>query len=314
MDLTIVIPHRGLDLGLWATVHSCDEDLARTGLTYNYVIITNGQEVSTEGKRVIEFIEKSGHLAKHIHSDEPMSPPNARQAGVEASDGDLLFFFDNHCLVSSRYFERAVMDMRRGDIDLLHSATTFYTGEGIHYHYRLTLEYNFWGGASPTPPPDPVKPYQIAMSGHGGFVVSRRVWDELGGYGPQDLLVGYGGEEPLFDLKAWRYGKKNWLDPKLIHYHYTGERGYKRHYTDEYYTNMLAVANVIGGEAWMYKVFDSFLNKSHIRPISPNQKSPYELLQIAGDRSAAYAAKVDSNSKYTLDQLLEMFKTEQVAH
>lgn len=309
VDLSIVIPHRGNPLGLWATVHSCYQDLITTPLTFNFIIVTNGEPVALEMDQFLKSMDYGKLIGKHIHSDTPLSPPLARQTGAQAADGRLIFFFDNHCVVGRSYFERAVLDMDHFGMDMLHSTTCFYAGNVKNYEYKLKLDYNFWGEGA-TVPYSEYKPYQIAVGGHGGYLIRKSVWDEVGGYGPSGLFDGYGGEELLFDLKMWRYGKNNFIDPKVLHYHYTGIRGYSRHYTDEYYTNLLVSAHVIGGEKWLYKVFDSFLHKSHLR-MSP-KKHIYDILESAYNRSAEYAREVDSKSKYSLDELLVLFREKQV--
>jgi hypothetical protein len=309
-DFTIIIPHRGNPLGLWATIHSCESDLERTKFNYNYVIVTNGEELPEETRSTLLHLQKAGRLLKHEHSDAPLSPPEAREVGVRIADGKLLFFFDNHCLVSPRYFERAVLDFEKPEIDVLHSTTRFYTGDVTCYHYCLRLDYNFWAAAA-TMPLSWCKPYQIAAGGHGGFVVRQEAWQDLGGYGPASLLRGYGGEELIFDLKAGLLGKKVFLDPRLIHYHYTGNRGYTRHYTDEYYVNMLVSAHVIGGEKWMYRVLDSFINKGHLR-IGAKQNM-FDLVMAAYERSAEYAQHVAKSARCDLDELLKEYRRNQVA-
>lgn len=310
MDLSIVIPHRGNTLGLWATVHSCEEDLRHSKRTYNFVIVSNGAPLLADDLQLIHAMREGGRLKAHHHSDLPLTPPAARQIGASLSDGEVIFFFDNHCLVARDYFVRAMLDFDREEIDVLHSATCFYTSSGACYHYSLKLDYNFWGG-SHTMPVDEYKPYQIAAGGHGGFAVRRSVFNKVGGYGPNELLTGYGGEEMIFDLKMWRLGYKVWLDPRVIHYHYAGNRGYPRHYTDDYYTNMMVAANVIGGAKWIDTLAKSLLFKQHTR-MSP-KKSVYELYKEAYSKSAEYAAELDSKSVYTLDGLLEMFRKKGIA-
>lgn len=308
-DLTIVIPSRGNPLGLWATLHSCFQDLEASQISADFVVVTNGDYVIPEEDQCLQALQSKGVLRKHLHFSEPLTPPVARQRGAAETDSKYIAFFDNHCIVARQYFERALLDMEQIGMDMLHSTTVFYAGGIANYEYRLKLAHNFWGEAHSVPLVT-YKPYKIAVGGHGGFLVRKSVWDEVGGYGPENLFVGYGGEEMLFDLKMWRYGKNNFIDPKVIHYHYTGSRGYDRHHTDDYYTNMLVTAHVIGGEKWLYKVAESFITKPHIR-FKP-KKSMFDLVEDAYHRSKAYAAEVDAKSKFTLDELLVWFRENMV--
>lgn len=309
MSLSIIIPHRGSPLGLWTTVCACEEQLQVSGLDYNYVLVTNGEPLP-EGFGLLPALEDSGKLRKHIHSDEPLTPPNARELGADATNAEYLFFFDNHCIPGQHYFLRAVADFEKPEVDMVHSATQFYAGREITYHYEFKLEYNFWAKSALYPHVEH-KPYLIGAAGHGGFAVRKSVWDEIGGYGPSDLLVGYGGEEMLFDLKMWRYGKQNWLDPKMVHWHFPGDKGYSRHYSDQYYINLLVSAFVIGGESWLHKVFDSYLNKKHIR-YSPKMEW-WDIYETAVSRGAEYAKYLDATTKWSLDEVLQKFKSDSVA-
>ena len=312
VDCSIIIPHRGNALGLWATIHSCELDLLDTGITYNFVIVTNGGKGDDDTVNTLTYLERTGALLKHLHFDEPLSPPVARQRGAAVADGRLLCFFDNHCLLGKRYFERVIADFDGKPMDMLHSAFRFYTAEGTHYHYKLKLDYNFWAESMKLPVRE-FTLYKIAASGHGGFVVRKDAWDEVGGYGPEGLFVGYAGEELATDLKLWRYGKTNWVDPRLIHYHYASNtRGYSRHYTDEYYVNLMVSALVVGGEKWLYRVYESFAGKhKHVRVKSTTNM--YDLMELAYKRGIAYSKYVDAHSQYSLDEILVKFRKDSVA-
>lgn len=309
-DFTVVIAHRGEPMGLWATVHSCEAELENQGFDYNYSIVWNGESKFTaDCYNTAHYLDKAGKLKQLTVHPEPMSPPQARQQGVLQADGKYLFFLDNHCLVGKDYFKRAVADFKHYDMDMLHSTTRFYSGEATHYHYKLTLDYNFWA-CSDFVPKHPLKPYKIAVGGHGGFAVKRDVWNEVGGYGPSGLFKGYGGEEVYFDLKMWLLGKTNYIDPRVIHYHYAGKRGYSRHYTDEFYINMMACANVIGGEKWLYKVCESFQSKFSRKN---SKKTMFDLMVTAYERSKDHALELNGKRTKTLDELLAWFTANEVA-
>lgn len=297
-------------MGLWATLTQCEAELATSPHDYEYVVVSNGEPVPNEVTLTLRNLIAQGRLV-HIHSDEALTPPVARSRGVQASSGEYLCFLDNHCIVGSRYFDRTVAAMDRYNMAMLHSVTKFLPGDTEHYHYKLTLGMNFWGctGGLPT---HPVLPYQIAAGGHGGFAVRRSVWEAVGGYGPDDLLEGYGGEEFIFDLKLWRMGYDNWMDPKLIHQHWPGSRPYSRHYTDQYYVNLMVCALVIGSEKWLDKVYASFASGKHLR-LAP-KKHIFDLYETAYKRGISYAKELDSKCKYSLDEVLTKFRLEQIAH
>jgi hypothetical protein len=309
VDLTIVLAHRGNPMGLWATVHSCEIDLVDSGLKHNYVIVVNGEEkLSREDEQLKIKMERVGKLRDFIFHPDPLSPPTARQYGTESANGKYLFFFDNHCLVGKEYFRRAIQHMEGYGMDMLHSSTRFYLDDEFCYHYKIReqMKKNFWGDAA-TEAADCV-PYRIACGGHGGFVVRRSVWDEVGGYGPVHLFEGYGGEEMYFDLKMGMLGKTNWIAPDVIHYHFNGTRGYTRHFTADYYRNMMMCAYIIGGEKWMYKVYENFTKDSKSRTIDL-----FELLQAAEIRGKGHAEWLAGKRQKSLDELLMWYDTQHVA-
>jgi hypothetical protein len=329
MDLSIIIAHRDVNefpcidcktgkavnasaaapLGLWVTIHSIMEDLENSGLSYEFCILTNGSEKPhSDTQNVLHWLDLTKHLTWVEHSVEPVSPPHARQRCTEHATGKYLFFFDNHVMVKPGYFKRALQSMEKYRMDMLHSTTRFFFGEKDCYHYKLKLNQNFWAESDFDAKSE--EPYRCAMGGHGGFIVRRDVWEEVGGYGWENFK-GYGGEESYFDLKMWLLGKENWIDPKLLHYHFAGSRGYKRHYTDEFFINMMGVANIIGGQDWMYKVQDSF-TQNYMK--MKTGKSIFDLMIEAEALSSEHAAWLASRRKLTLDELLDKFKADGIAH
>jgi hypothetical protein len=312
VDLTIVIAHRGPAMGLWATIHSCEIELAGSGLMYNYVLVPNGEEkFHIDEERVWHFLEKSGKVRDLLKFAQPLSPPNARNEGAAMANGKYIFFFDNHCLVAKNYFTRAISTMETHGCDLLHSMTRFYAGEEDHWHYKLTLAKDFWGNSNTAPTgqnPYGVEPYRCAVAGHGGFAVTRKAWREFGGYWPG--FVGYGGEEVFLDLGFWLTGKSVWLDPQMVHYHFAGVRPYARHYTDDYFRNMMMCSNIIGGYDWMMKVHDSFLKYTRMK----SDKTMLDLAMEAHDKSAHFAAQFAARRTKSLDEQLVCFGTNNIPH
>jgi predicted glycosyltransferase involved in capsule biosynthesis len=307
-DFTIVIAHRGQAMGLWATIHSCEIDLLNSGFKYNYVLVCNGDEKENpDTANVVHYLDKTFKLKDKIIVPQPLSPPCARQLGAKSADGKYLVFLDNHCLVQTGFFKRFMEVMPKYNMDMLHSTTQYYAGDNIHYEYKLTLEHNFWGGSVHVPQ-NADEPYRVAVGGHGGYIVRRAVFEEVGGY--FEGFVGYGGEESYFDLKMWMLGKSNWLDPKLVHYHFAGARGYPRHFSDGFYRNMMMCANIIGGNAWLLTVYNSFKTWTKEK----NSSTMFDLMMEAEQRSKQHAQWLASKRTKHLDELLSWFTTETIPH
>ena len=309
MYINIIIPSRGGSLGLWATITQCEEELKYSQCIEGakYVVVTNGESKLPPGTlATLKSLDVDKKLI-HVHRNESVSPPVARQLGVDASDSENLFFFDNHCLPARTYFDRAALFFNESENNkMLHSTTRYYHSDFLNYHYKIRtqLRYNFWGESFIGHPPN-WKPYKMAMAGHGGFACKKSLWQELGGYGPPHLLKGYGGEEPLFDLRLWLRGFTNHIHPSMIHYHASDERGYSRHYTKDYYVNMLSAAYVVGGETWLYRILDSLINKKHIK--SYNVPKPSLLAEEAFLRCNEFYKEESKKYIMTLDELLEWF-------
>lgn len=305
VDISIIIAHRGPEMGLWMTVESCMMDLENSGLTYEFRICSNGEEkLSEDMKRIKHFVEKTGHMGEFLHVVQPTSPPSARQMVTENANGKFLFVFDNHCLPYPGYFKRGHDVMEAYHIDFLHSTTRFFAGEGTNYEYKLSLKRDFW---TMEPYREPLKeqPYRIAVAGHGGFAVRNSAWKECGGY--WEGFEGYGGEETYTDLKFWLLGKEVWIDPKMIHLHWAGQRLYKRHFTDDYFKNMYMSANCIGGDEWLAKVFSSTMRCSRFIPNGVKPTPIYDLMLEAQKKSKNHSAWIAERRKMTLDELLIWF-------
>lgn len=296
-------------MGAWMTIQSCELDLQDSDMTYEFILVSNGGKETDDTHLHVLSLKEAGHLAHYSHRDEPMSPPDARQYGVQFATGKYLAFFDNHCLLVPGYFKRAKLDFERYNMDSLHSATHYDYHRKPIYHYQRLFKRGFWGEESSIPERGGLLPYRIAMGGHGGFLVKADTFREVGGY--WDGFRGYAGEEPYFDLKLAMLDKTNWLDPKLAHIHYVGTRGYVRHYSEDYFRNFLMVSNIIGGEKWTYRTYEHLFKQTKMR--FGNSKL-YEILMDAEESSAEHAAWFRSVQKRTLDEQIRLFDAECIAH
>lgn len=315
-DLTfdIVIAHRGPELGLWATISSCEMALQRLShYDYRYFIVGNGLEVVGQERdalnETLKFLTRQGRLGAVLDLEQPLSPPQARNAGAKIGSAPVIFFLDNHCLVENNYFTRAMTALGDGK-DVIHSATKYWAGAPTGYHYRFTLERNFWGYQVETPVLSD-RSYRIAAGGHGGFAIRRSLWEEVGGY--WDGFVGYGGEEMYFELKLALLDKHNFIDPNMIHWHHPGTRPYTRDESSDFVVNMLMCANIIGGDRWFDRVANSFRIKE-TKKDNTWAKFDIDVMALeAKAKSHEHAQWMEANRKRSLNEQLVKFSKEGVA-
>lgn len=313
-SIDIVIAHRGPELGLWATIASCEMALSGSKIDYKYYIVGNGLDKDGPEAEAynltIKNMRDAGHVGAVLDFPEPISPPSARNAGVKAGFAPYIFFLDNHCLVEPTYFKYGVEALDNYKCDCVHSSTKYWPGDTEFHHYGLTLERDFLGiqeSACPTA----TWPYRIAVAGHGGFAIKRAVWEFVGGY--WDGFVGYGGEETYFDLKLGMFDFNNYLEPRMKHWHNEGTRTYDRFNSDECRENLLCSAYIIGGYKWLRKVACN-LDASQNKPWSEWVKADIDrLANNAIDRATSHRLWFTANAERDLDEQLTKWRKEGVA-
>jgi hypothetical protein len=79
-------------------------------------------------------------------------------------------------------------------------------------------------------------------------MISKADYLAVGGY--TDLLVGYGGEEPLLCLKFWMMGRICWQVPSVAHYHFLSDHGMGgAMLSDQYQKNFAITKYVLTGKS-----------------------------------------------------------------
>jgi hypothetical protein len=291
------------------TLESCEAQLIGSPFRYDYVIVHNGEEKEDiELQGVHSHLRKSGKLQDWFVNPNPMSPPDARQLGTESADGAIIHFFDNHCIVAPNYFNSAQKTFETTGADTVHSVTKFFCGEQSHLEYKLKLDTNFWGEGRMVDKVQATEPYRIAAGGHGGFAVRRSTWERLGGYGPPHMLTGYGGEELLWDLKLALHDGTNWLDPNMIHHHWSGKRPYSRHFSDDYYKNLMTCAFVIGGQKYVDLTYKHFEHSAKTGDVPM-----YRLYEEAITNSLPHKRQIDATRLRSLDEQIEYFRLHNIS-
>lgn len=306
--IDIVIAHRGPEMGLWMTLASCTQELENQRVwdsrtDWHFYVTHNGDEkIDWPTENIVTYMGDTGRLTYH-HVPDAMSPPSARNLGAKEGNGEVIFFLDNHCIVQPGFFDQALHTMNRYNADAVHSVTKFWPGAKPRYHYRFTLERNFW--AYQVDETDHCLPYMIGGGAHGAFAVRRSVWEELGGY--WNGFKGYGGEEMYWELLMGLTDKKNYLDPDMIHWHHPGARPYPRETSLDFLTNMMSCANIIGGEKWLNRVSNG-LSLIESRATEPREIDFGKLRLYVLEKTGTQADLVRKISKRTLNEQLLHFQ------
>jgi hypothetical protein len=220
--ISICIPSRANVLGLWATICACETQLE--GIPHEYLIGMNGKPMD-EPHELLQANCHSGIL-RMVYIEEPQPPPIVRNLLAEKAKGEVLVFFDDHCIPDKEWFEK--VDGLLWDVaDIVHTSYRTHVGYHSYFHYFSIGDNPCKGDYSRNPASG--MPYKCLGAGHAGFAVKRSAWDAIGGY--DDFWQGFGGEEAYFDLKAIKSGYDVWMEPGARFYHFSCRpevRGYDK--------------------------------------------------------------------------------------
>jgi glycosyltransferase involved in cell wall biosynthesis len=203
-----------------------------------------------KGFEYLASIAKSNSWLKVLKYDAKLSHWNAKNAGVNASSGDILFFCDAHCIVSRnalfRMYEYYAANHEALNGTLHLPLSYLLERPGLELIYKLdadaekgTCHYKF----TRYRPAD--TPYQVPCMSTCGMMMTREIFDILGGW-PEALGI-YGGGENFINFSIGVMGKTINIFPGSPLYHYAEKRGYHWNYTD-WVRNRCIAAYLHGGK------------------------------------------------------------------
>ena len=199
------------------------------------------------GDRVASYAAMHPWLT-YLHYDKKLSHWQAKNLGVANSTGEILFFLDGHCMVDRYTLLGAIRhystSMKEGT---LHLPVTYFLErdkdaliyklvadpERCLYHYSFT-KYR----KSDTP-------YTVPCMSTCGMLMSRLIYDDLGGW--PELMGIYGGGEHFVNFTLATLGYTIHIFPGAAVHHYAEKRGYNYEYTD-YQRNRILATYMFGGE------------------------------------------------------------------
>jgi glycosyltransferase involved in cell wall biosynthesis len=190
---------------------------------------------------------------KYVTYDKKLSHWQAKNKGVSVSDGEFLWFCDSHCVPSQgalismfTYYKMHHKEMNgsvhlplsymleKPGLELIYKLVTDMSKAVVHYSFTRYRE-----------PVVPFHPYEVPAMSTCGMMMTRELYNELGGW-PVSLGI-YGGGENFINFTLSILGKKKWIYPERPLYHYAAPRGYYWNYND-FHRNRCCASYMYGGK------------------------------------------------------------------
>jgi len=308
MKFSVCVPHLNDYLALWFTIHSIQLTASENFGPEDFEIIicdNNSKEpVRTKVEKLFSDRNVWNPYKHRVISHERQGVDQARMAAAHEAKGEYLVFCDSHVLFNRDFFKTAINYMsQHSEVGILHCGLSWngYNKRKRGTAYRLQLDTRFWGDWV-----DHVfeTPSLVGSSGLATFIVRRKEFLELRGMNPN--FIEYGGAEVYIDLKYWMFDYKVVFHPDLHVVHSGHNRDY--HWDmGTLWVNFAICAYVIGGEEYLMKKYHYSVEKE------PHMKRRFaQLCRKARKLGQEERDWIVTNSKYTLAEILEMFKRENV--
>lgn len=199
-----------------------------------------------KGSGSIRACERGHNWLKCIDYKDKLSHWNAKRVGCRAATGKYLLFVDSHCITG----RDSIYDMYNYYVEneeelngTIHLPLTY---KILEYHkliYKLVVERDSVGtpcglaySFSTFRPSD--VPYEVPCMSTCGMMMSRKIYDEVGGW-PTELGI-YGGGEHFMNFTLSVLGYKKWIYPNGHLCHHGEKRGYHWNYDDNIRNRILA--------------------------------------------------------------------------
>ena len=247
----------------------------------------------TRGNKWLKVIDWGNGKGQHL------SHWNAKRVGIENSTGKFLFFVDAHCAVGKGALVKAFKLYESSNLNgTLHLPLTYQILEWSKLIYGLVvdekigkLHYTFAGYRHSE------SPYEVPCMSTCGMLVSRDIYEDLGGW-PRELGI-YGGGENFMNFAAAILGYQHWIMPGRPLYHHGDRRGYAFNYTD-FIKNRMIANYLFGGKVWLRRMADH--SKGHANVL--NNLHDFVIESCSDQRNMLKAKQ-----KISIEGWLEAWKT-----
>ena len=272
-ELSVIIPFVNEWPQVIWTVKSIAEEL-RDRVDFEIITVNNYCDtVKKQGKgdedkagAYLKNVEGGNKWLKAIEYKDKLSHWNAKRVGIEASSGKFIFFCDAHCVISRNSLYKMFNLYRSSHKALtgtMHLPLTYQIMEWRSLIYTLDSDYDrgllHYHFCSYRPN---MQPYEVPCMSTCGMIITREMYDRIGGW-PKELGI-YGGGENFINFTLAMLGYKKWIMPVAPLYHHGEKRGYASDYTDSLRNRAIA-SYLYGGENWMKRFLDNCRGRDNVK-------------------------------------------------
>lgn len=256
-ELSIIMPYVNEWPQAAFTIASISEEL-RDEVDFEIITVDNYVECAETNppdklKEHLDAIAKGTPWLKSLEYKKKLSHWQSKNHAIQNSTGKFLWFCDSHCVISKGSLVRMFNYYKDNHEELngtIHLPLTYHILEWRKLIYKLVdqldtgvMHYSFTGFK-----PDD-NPYRVSCMSTCGMMMSRALYDLLGGW-PKEMGI-YGGGEHFINFTLAVLGKtiNIWPDHPLRHH--GDKRGYSYRY-DDYHRNRMIATYMFGGKELLY--------------------------------------------------------------
>lgn len=187
----------------------------------------------------IKAAERGNEWLKYIAYDEKLSHWQAKKLGVKNARSNTYLFLDGHTVPSGKGISGMLeaYDEYRSK-GTMHMPLTYKILEWHRLIYKLVIEGDYYYTYSFTGFRPEEKPYEVPCMSTCGMMISKEVYEKVGGW-PKGLGV-YGGGENFMNYALAVTGMKKWIYPDCTLFHHGEKRDYHFYYDDTLYNRLLS--------------------------------------------------------------------------
>lgn len=260
--LTVISPYCNEYPQICFTICNLRCELEQSDIDWEIISISNtGTDKGFERVKAIQT-----PMIKALEYNDKLSHWNAKNYGVAHSTGDVLFFIDSHVILAKNALVNAYK-YYISHYEELHGTLhlpILYLGEinGRELEYKMICNItDDKQGLDNNPKNGPhnlhyvftrhkhISPsHRVSCMSTCGMLMSREIYDKLGGW-PTEMGIYGGGENFInFTLAMMGYHINVYSAPSVLH-HFADKRGYSWNYND-WIRNRIIASYMCGGEEW----------------------------------------------------------------